>query len=73
MKTSQKVHLWKTITWMLVSMAITSLVGWGVTGSIMVGLSVGIIDRVIKTIIYFVHERVWHKRYKQLKKLKKDG
>lgn len=65
--TSQKIQLMKTITWAIISVIITSLIGWAVTGSIFIGLGIGITDRVIKMGIYYAHERFWHKKYKVAK------
>lgn len=68
MKPSRKIQIWKTITWTLISLTITTLVGWAITGSIIIGFSVGILDRGAKMFLYFLHENIWHKRYKELKR-----
>ena len=65
--TTKQLQILKTITWTVISFTITTLIGWAVTGSAAVGLSVGILDRIFKMVIYFIHERFWHKRYKALK------
>ena len=67
MKISQKIQLLKTISWTFISATITTLIGWYVTGSLVIGLSVGIFDRIAKTLVYYFHERVWHKKYKAAK------
>ncbi len=69
--TSQKVQLKKTISWTLLSMSITILVGWYVVGlylpqAFTIGVTVGVIDRLIKIPAYYTHERIWHKIYKKL-------
>ena len=74
MKISQKIQLLKTISWTVISATVTTLIGWTVTGSLVIGLSVGIADRVIKTVLYYIHERIWHKKYKAAKvEAKKDA
>jgi uncharacterized membrane protein len=70
MMTTKQLQILKTITWTVLSFTITTLIGWAVTGSVAIGLSVGILDRIFKMAIYFAHERLWHKRYKALKALK---
>ena len=75
---SQKVQLRKTISWALISMTITTLIGWYVIGwylseAFTVGLMVGIADRIVKTLVYYLHERFWHKIYKSQKQEAKDN
>ncbi len=53
-------------------MLITILVGWYVVGlylpqAFAIGVTVGVIDRLVKIPAYYTHERVWHKIYKKLK------
>ena len=67
MRTSHKIQILKTITWSLVSFAITTIAGWLITGSWKVGMSVGLIDRAAKMSLYFIHEKLWHIKYKKLK------
>jgi len=67
-KTSQSIQLRKTITWAVLSFCITGGVTWAYTGNFFAGLTVGIIDRLIKLPAYYGHERVWHKRYKEEKR-----
>ena len=72
LRISQKIQLRKTISWMLISMTITTLIGWYVIGwylseAFTVGLIVGVADRVVKTGVYYIHERFWHKKYKSQK------
>lgn len=69
---SQKVQLKKTISWTLLSMTITILVSWYIFGlylpqALTIGVTVGVIDRLIKIPAYYTHERIWHKIYKKLK------
>ena len=68
---SQKIQLKKTISWTLLSMSITTLVSWFVFSlylpqALTVGVTVGVIDRILKIPAYYTHERIWHKTYKKL-------
>ncbi len=52
-------------------MSITILVSWYVIGlylpqALTVGVTVGVIDRLLKIPAYYTHERIWHKIYKKL-------
>lgn len=68
MKTIQSIQLRKTITWAVLSFVITGGITWAITGNFFAGLTVGLIDRVIKTGAYYWHERIWYKRYKEEKR-----
>ncbi|KKK76403.1 hypothetical protein LCGC14_2863990 [marine sediment metagenome] len=67
-KTSQSIQLKKTVTWAIISFTITGGVTWAYTGNFFAGLTVGLIDRIIKVFVYYWHERKWHKRYKEEKR-----
>lgn len=71
MKISQKIQLYKTVTWATISMTITALVAWALTGDWRIGAAIGIADRIIKMGVYYGHERYWHKKYKIEKSEKK--
>lgn len=65
---SQKVQLEKTISWTVISMSITFLVTWAITGSWQLGATISVTERIIKLFVYYGHERWWHKLYKLLKR-----
>ncbi len=56
-----KRHLAKTITWRIVGTIDTMLIGWLVTGNLLIGLSIGGTEVLTKMILYFFHERAWFK------------
>ena len=58
---SIKRHLAKTVTWRIVGTIDTMLLAWIISGDPMTGLKVGGIEVVTKMILYYIHERVWHK------------
>lgn len=51
--------LWKTVSYRLVSMAVTMLVVAGLTGSWAVGASLGVAEILGKGALYYLHERAW--------------
>ena len=59
-----KRHLAKAITWRVTGTLDTVLIGWLITGSIEVGALIGGIEVLTKTVLYYVHERVWYKHIK---------
>lgn len=56
-----KRHLAKTMTWRIVGTIDTMIIGWVVSGDILIGLSIGGTEVVTKMILYFLHERFWFK------------
>lgn len=54
-------YVFKTITYKTLSVTITILAGWLLTGNMAIGLSLGIIEVTIKLFIYWLHELAWHK------------
>ncbi|TFH17687.1 MAG: DUF2061 domain-containing protein [Lentisphaerales bacterium] len=51
----------KSISWRLVATVCTSFAGWFITGSLQAGISIGIVDCLIKIGIYYGHERAWQR------------
>jgi len=56
-----KRHIAKAISYRMVGSAQTILIGYLLTGSLVVSSTMGVIELVVKPIIYFFHERVWYK------------
>ena len=71
MHTSQKIQLYKTVTWAIISMSITIAIAWLITGDWRIAGAIGLADRAIKMGVYYAHERYWHKKYKSQKSAKK--
>jgi uncharacterized membrane protein len=61
MKDSIKKSLAKTITWRIIALVITSSLVFIVTKDLTLATSIGILDLTIKSVVYFVHERIWNK------------
>ena len=56
----RKRHVAKALSWRMVGTLDTFLLAWLITGSIEIGAMVGGTEVVTKTILYYVHERVWY-------------
>ena len=55
----------------IISLIVTSLVGWMVTGNAIIGLSIGAADLVVKLLLYYGHETIWEKKMaRDIKKIK---
>jgi len=51
----------KSLSWRFFAALITSLVVFFMTGKMEFAAKVGLIDTLIKLVVYFAHERVWNK------------
>lgn len=49
----------KTITYRIIGTLTTALLAYFVTGSFKIALSIAALEPVVKTIVYYLHERVW--------------
>jgi uncharacterized membrane protein len=62
-------HIFKTITWRVVGTIDTVFIAWIITGDARSGLEIGVVELISKTILYYTHERIWHKSTYGLEKL----
>jgi uncharacterized membrane protein len=61
----------RAVTARVVSLVVTSLVGWVITGNPLIGLSIGAVDLIIKLFLYYGHETIWEKKMtKDIKQIK---
>jgi uncharacterized membrane protein len=51
----------KALSWRIVAAIITTLVVLAMTGRLEFAAKIGLIDTLVKLVIYFVHERTWNK------------
>ena len=58
---SKKRHLAKALSWRFLGTIDTMLIGWVVSGNLLVGISIGSIEIVTKMFLYYFHERIWYK------------
>lgn len=51
--------LMKSISWRIVGTIDTMLISYFITGRITVALSIGSVEVLTKTVLYYFHERLW--------------
>lgn len=56
---SYKRHIAKSVTWRIVGTIDTILLSWLISGNPLTGLKIGFSEVITKTILYYLHERVW--------------
>jgi len=56
----RKRHIAKAVTWRVIGTLDTVLVGWFISGDIAVGASIGGLELLTKTLLYYFHERAWY-------------
>jgi len=56
-----KRHLLKTLSWRVIGTIDTVMLGWLVTGKLHTGAAIGGLELLTKMVLYFTHERVWHR------------
>jgi uncharacterized membrane protein len=57
----KKRNIWKTLTWRIISLMLSFLIGFLITGSFEMGGLFAIFDFTIKSGLYYFHERYWNK------------
>ena len=69
---SRRKSLIKALSWRVVGTLDTILLSWIITGRFNLALSIGVLELLTKTALYYFHERVWAKievaSYKELEK-----
>lgn len=58
---SRKRHFGKTITWRMVGTMDTIVLAWIISGNPITGLKIGLSEVITKMVLYYLHERIWHK------------
>jgi len=58
---SYKRHIAKAFTWRLVGTLDTIVLSWIITGDPLTSLKIGFAEVTTKTVLYYLHERVWYK------------
>lgn len=51
----------KAISWRMLGTFDTILISFLISGKIKVAISIGIVELITKTILYYCHERVWNR------------
>ena len=57
---SRKRHAAKALSWRFLGTLDTMFIGWLVTGDPLIGASIGAIEVITKTGLYYFHERAWY-------------
>ena len=52
----------KTLSYYLMHITVAMLVGYFVTGSIWMAMTLSILEPTIQAVAYFFHERIWDKK-----------
>jgi uncharacterized membrane protein len=58
---TRKRHLVKAISYRIIGTITTMLTGWYITGNALSGVKIGVIESLLKIVIYYGHERLWLK------------
>jgi uncharacterized membrane protein len=56
---SKKRSLAKSLTWRVIAIVSTLLIGYAMTGSWAFALSLTLVSNGINFVLYYLHERVW--------------
>ena len=51
----------KAITWRTIGTIDTMILGWFYSGNPLTGLKIGLTEVLTKIVLYYLHERVWHR------------
>ena len=51
----------KAITWRIFALLITIIVSFAILGSWSVSIAIGILSNLLKTLFYYIHERLWER------------
>ncbi len=65
-KHKRKVSAFKTFTWRIVASTDTFLIGWLISGSPTIGVSIASIEIITKLFLYYWHERIWENHAKRV-------
>jgi uncharacterized membrane protein len=61
MKVLIRRHIVKSISYRILGTITTIIIGYVLTGNVVIASSIGFIELCIKPLIYFLHERLWYK------------
>jgi uncharacterized membrane protein len=51
----------KTLTWRIIGSSSTFLISYLITGQAFIATSIAVIQMVVNTVLYYIHELVWNK------------
>lgn len=58
---NRKRSIFKAISWRITGTMDTFLLSWLITGKPKIAASISIAELITKTLLYYLHERVWNK------------
>ncbi|MCW5909216.1 MAG: DUF2061 domain-containing protein [Chitinophagales bacterium] len=56
-----RISFTKAVTWRTIGTIDTMLLGWFYSGNPLTGLKIGFTEVVTKIVLYYLHERLWHR------------
>lgn len=56
-------HGLKTLSYFAVHLTVAALVAYAVTGNLAAAMAIGLIEPTVQAVAYFLHERVWERRF----------
>lgn len=52
----------KTVTFAATHMCVAFAVGWAMTGNAAIGGALALVEPLVNTVAYFLHEKLWERR-----------
>ena len=68
--TNKQKSLFKSISYRVISILLTFVISYLITGSLTAASAIVSIDSILKVIVYYYHERMWSKVYKKFREQK---
>lgn len=60
-KNPNKRHILKTFSWRFIGTIDTFTISWIITGNLLTGVKIGLIEIISKMVLYFCHEKLWYR------------
>jgi len=54
--------LFKTFTWRMIATATSIAIAYFITGSIKIGFTIGVFETIVKSLLYYLHEKYWENK-----------
>ena len=58
-----KKRIYKTVTWRTISTIVTFFIVFALTGKFMLAANIALINIVVKSIMYYYHEKYWDENH----------
>jgi uncharacterized membrane protein len=55
----EDIAMTKTLTFAVVHFTVAFTVGWALSGSVLIGGAIALVEPAINTVAYFFHEKLW--------------